>query len=79
MSADRKSGPLGRASRAPATQAPNEAAARQGAPVKRFRVETWKVAANGFRLYQCYSDEGAALHVKEQLEWVGARVRIVRG
>ena len=51
----------------------------QGAPVKRFRVETWKVAANGFRLYQCYSDEGAALHVKEQLEWVGARVRIIRG
>jgi len=29
MSADRKSGPLGRASRAPATQAPNEAAARR--------------------------------------------------
>ena len=79
MNADRKSAPIAHATRCQATQVPTEGATRAVAPEKRFRVETWKTSANGFRLYQTYSDETAALHVKEQLEWVGARVRIIRG
>ena len=74
-----KSGPGAHASRAPTAQAPNEDAARLSAPVKRFRVETWKTSARAFRPYQAYADESAALEVKRELEWVGARVRIVRG
>ena len=76
--ADRTREPTAHANTHPATDAPPAVRSRPGAAKSGFRVETWKTSAGGFRPYQTYDDENAALHVKRQLEWVGARVRIVR-
>ena len=77
MNTDRKRGPTAR-KQSPGYRHPTARQSRPVVPKTGFCVQTWKESAGAFRPYQTYEDESAALHVKDQLEWVGARVRIVR-
>ena len=74
---DRKSGSVGHANAARATSVPTAPAARPTARKKQWRVEVWKTTSNKFALYQTYTDKSVADNVLGQLQWVGARCRII--
>lgn len=74
---NRKSGPVGRATRHRAADISTPVRSPPTDAKSRYRVECWKRATCSFVQYQTYDDLETAERVVAQLRWVGATVRIV--